>query len=238
VTVHQRLGDEHALHASVTSPRRWIRRTCPRKPAASGCGCSKVHGVQLDVGHTGAAPSCSWPFAHNGVRLQGRTRLSFDQLVHHGRGRRRAPSIGRGGGHMERRWACLVACPSRARCGRPRRRLRRRSLKVWLARPRSYLRTIESSTRRWEADPVGMAADLAQHDELLRRAVRGAAGEVFTHTGDGLGAAFPTPAAAVAAAVDGQLALARARWSCAAPLRVRTAARRTISARRSAALPG
>jgi class 3 adenylate cyclase len=40
------------------------------------------------------------------------------------------------------------------------------------AGPASFLFSdIESSTRRWENDPDGMAADLAPHDRLLRDAV-------------------------------------------------------------------
>ena len=66
---------------------------------------------------------------------------------------------------------------------------------------------IESSSRRWEGDPAGMAKDLALHDELLREAFEGASGEVFSHTGDGLCAAFAAPAAAYEAAVAGQRAL-------------------------------
>jgi len=80
---------------------------------------------------------------------------------------------------------------------------------------------IESSTSRWESDRAAMAADLAQHDELLGGAVAAHGGRRFTHTGDGLGAAFPTAASAIAAAVAGQVALAGATWSGVAPLRVR-----------------
>ena len=82
---------------------------------------------------------------------------------------------------------------------------------------------IESSTSRWESDRAAMAADLAQHDELLGSAVAAHGGRRFTHTGDGLGAAFPTAGSAIAAAVAGQAALAGATWSGAAPLRVRMA---------------
>jgi predicted ATPase/DNA-binding SARP family transcriptional activator/class 3 adenylate cyclase len=82
---------------------------------------------------------------------------------------------------------------------------------------------IESSTGRWEIDRAAMAADLARHDEVLQEAVTGQGGRRFTHTGDGLGAAFPTAAAAVSAAVAGQIALAAVAWSGTAPLRVRMA---------------
>jgi predicted ATPase/class 3 adenylate cyclase len=80
---------------------------------------------------------------------------------------------------------------------------------------------IESSTRRWESDPAGMAADLARHDRLLKRAMESAGGKVFGHTGDGMVAAFSDPGAALEAAVGGQLAVAAAAWSGASPLRVR-----------------
>ena len=82
---------------------------------------------------------------------------------------------------------------------------------------------IEASTRRWEGDQDAMARDLARHDELLRRAVEDSGGQVFTHTGDGLCAAFPTASAAVAAALAGQQALLATEWAGTAPLRVRMA---------------
>jgi predicted ATPase/class 3 adenylate cyclase/DNA-binding CsgD family transcriptional regulator len=82
---------------------------------------------------------------------------------------------------------------------------------------------IEASTRRWEDHPDAMAADLARHDELLRRVVEAEAGVIFSHTGDGMGAVFPRAASAIAAAVTGQLALAEEKWRSQAPLRVRMA---------------
>ena len=82
---------------------------------------------------------------------------------------------------------------------------------------------IESSTSRWEGDRRAMGADLARHDSFLSEAVEARGGQVFTHTGDGIGAAFPTAPAALAAALDGQQALAKASWEGAGPLRVRMA---------------
>ena len=82
---------------------------------------------------------------------------------------------------------------------------------------------IESSTSRWEGDRRAMAADLARHDAILSGAVEGQGGEVFTHTGDGIGAAFPTAPAALAAALHGQQDLAKADWEGTAPLKVRMA---------------
>jgi predicted ATPase/class 3 adenylate cyclase len=90
---------------------------------------------------------------------------------------------------------------------------------------------IEASTRRWEGDPEAMKADLARHDELLRTAVEGAGGEIFSHTGDGMGAAFTTASGAVEAAVAAQRALAGAAWA-AGPLRVRMAIHSGVPQRR------
>jgi len=82
---------------------------------------------------------------------------------------------------------------------------------------------IESSTPRWEGDRAAMTTDLARHDDVLQTAVAAHHGRVFTHTGDGLGAAFPTVGAAISAAVGGQKALAEVTWSGTTPLRVRMA---------------
>ena len=82
---------------------------------------------------------------------------------------------------------------------------------------------IESITGRWEGGRAAMSADLASHDAVLNEAVAAHSGRVFTHTGDGLGAAFPTAAAALGAAIDGQLALADLRWQGPTPMRVRMA---------------
>ena len=82
---------------------------------------------------------------------------------------------------------------------------------------------IEASTQRWEGDPDAMARDLAQHDDVLRQAVEAAGGHVFSHTGDGLCAAFPTASTALAAALAGQRALLVTEWAGTTPLRVRMA---------------
>jgi len=63
---------------------------------------------------------------------------------------------------------------------------------------------VEGSTRRWEADPDGMRAALAAHDEVLRRAIESRGGWLFKHTGDGICAAFASPRSAVDAAVAAQ----------------------------------
>ncbi|MCA1842754.1 MAG: adenylate/guanylate cyclase domain-containing protein [Actinobacteria bacterium] len=89
---------------------------------------------------------------------------------------------------------------------------------------------IESSTRRWESDPGGMAKDLALHDELLRTVFEDASGEVFSHTGDGLWAAFTSPLGAFEAAMAGQRTLLTAPWT--GPLRVRMAIHTGVAERR------
>jgi predicted ATPase/class 3 adenylate cyclase len=63
---------------------------------------------------------------------------------------------------------------------------------------------IEGSTRRWEADAQSMRAALLAHDEVLRTAIEGHGGFLFSHTGDGVVAAFASPKSAVDAAVDAQ----------------------------------
>jgi predicted ATPase/class 3 adenylate cyclase len=82
---------------------------------------------------------------------------------------------------------------------------------------------IEASTRRWERDAEGMAEDLRLHDALLQAAVEQAGGAIFSHTGDGMCAAFPTAAGALQAAVAAQVALHRATWAVTPSLRVRMA---------------
>jgi hypothetical protein len=63
---------------------------------------------------------------------------------------------------------------------------------------------IEGSTARWEADPEGMRAALAAHDNVLREAIEARGGLMFKHTGDGVCAAFASAQAAVDAAVAAQ----------------------------------
>ena len=105
---------------------------------------------------------------------------------------------------------------------------------------------IEASTRRWEADPEAMEKTLGRHDAILRAAVAEHRGRIFKHTGDGMCSVFPTPAAAVGAAVTAQLRLGEEDWGAPGPLRVRwrstaewrSAAMATTSGRRSTAPPG
>jgi predicted ATPase len=63
---------------------------------------------------------------------------------------------------------------------------------------------IEGSTRRWEADADAMRVALLAHDKVLRSAIEAHDGFLFSHTGDGVVAAFASPKAAVDAAIDAQ----------------------------------
>lgn len=66
---------------------------------------------------------------------------------------------------------------------------------------------IEGSTRRWEADAQAMRSALVAHDTLLRTVIEAHGGYLFSHTGDGVVAAFTSPKSAVNAAIDAQRAL-------------------------------
>ncbi len=63
---------------------------------------------------------------------------------------------------------------------------------------------VEGSTRRWESDARAMRAALVVHDKVLRTAIEGYDGFLFSHTGDGCVAAFASPMSAVSAAIDAQ----------------------------------
>ena len=66
---------------------------------------------------------------------------------------------------------------------------------------------VEGSTRRWESDAETMRAALSKHDQVLQTAIESHDGFIFSHTGDGVVAAFASPRSAVDAAVKAQLAL-------------------------------
>jgi predicted ATPase len=66
---------------------------------------------------------------------------------------------------------------------------------------------IEGSTRRWESDADAMRTALLAHDEVLRTAIESHGGFQFSHTGDGVVAAFASPMSAVDAAVAAQRVL-------------------------------
>jgi predicted ATPase/class 3 adenylate cyclase len=80
---------------------------------------------------------------------------------------------------------------------------------------------LEVSTRRWEQEPDAMRGALARHDVMLRAAVAKRGGLVVKGTGDGIHAVFATADAAVAAAIDAQLAICVEPWPVSEPLRVR-----------------
>lgn len=91
-------------------------------------------------------------------------------------------------------------------------------------RPTTFLfGDLVTSTQRWEGGPEAMTVDLALHDELLRSSTEAAGGEVISHTGDGMAAAFTAAPHSVAAAVAAQRALEAATWGDLRPLPVRMA---------------
>jgi predicted ATPase/class 3 adenylate cyclase len=80
---------------------------------------------------------------------------------------------------------------------------------------------LKDSTRLWEQHPQAMKPALARHDVILNRAVESVGGRVVKATGDGIHAAFPTAQAAVEAALNAQLALAKESWGQVGSLQVR-----------------
>jgi len=66
---------------------------------------------------------------------------------------------------------------------------------------------IEGSTSKWEEQPELMAQAVACHDALLRDTVEAYRGRIVKTTGDGIYAAFASPADCLAAVIDVQLAL-------------------------------
>jgi class 3 adenylate cyclase len=89
---------------------------------------------------------------------------------------------------------------------------------------------IEGSTRRWEADAEAMRAALLTHDEVLRTAIEAHDGFLFSHTGDGVAAAFASPTSAANAA-DLRQCLTRWQRCCVSPSN-RARVRRGSSVRR------
>ncbi len=63
---------------------------------------------------------------------------------------------------------------------------------------------IADATRRWEEDPTAMAEALRLHDAIMRSTIERHGGYVFDTAGDGMRAAFSTPADAAAAATESQ----------------------------------
>jgi class 3 adenylate cyclase len=71
---------------------------------------------------------------------------------------------------------------------------------------------IEGSTRLWAEHQDEMGLALQRHDAVLSEAIKGAGGQVFKHTGDGMCAVFPSVSKAVAAAAAAQRGLAVYDW--------------------------
>jgi class 3 adenylate cyclase len=71
---------------------------------------------------------------------------------------------------------------------------------------------LEGSTGPQQAHPAAYRAAVRRHHDLLQGAVQAAAGVVFETVGDAVYAAFARPTDAVAAALEGQLALQREAW--------------------------
>jgi predicted ATPase/class 3 adenylate cyclase len=82
---------------------------------------------------------------------------------------------------------------------------------------------IEGSTRLWDQSPGMMQTALARHDAILRNAIESSGGFVFKTVGDAFHAAFPTAAAALAAALAAQEQLLNQDWGDLGPVRVRMA---------------
>jgi predicted ATPase/class 3 adenylate cyclase len=80
---------------------------------------------------------------------------------------------------------------------------------------------IEGSTHLWETRHAEMSLSLAEHDRVLREVFEGLGGRVFKTVGDACCVVFDTPARAVRAAVEGQIAVAGMQTPI--PLRVRMA---------------
>ena len=82
---------------------------------------------------------------------------------------------------------------------------------------------IEGSTRLWERHSDAMGDAVARHDALVRRAFETSGGRVFKSLGDSIYAAFESPIAAIAGALEAQRALTAEPWPLPQPLRVRMA---------------
>lgn len=71
---------------------------------------------------------------------------------------------------------------------------------------------IEASSAAWERDPTVMNQALTTHDQILAGVIRSANGRMFKHTGDGVCAAFRSPADAIGAALTMQRRLQSQTW--------------------------
>jgi predicted ATPase/class 3 adenylate cyclase len=77
------------------------------------------------------------------------------------------------------------------------------------------------STQLWEVFPEAMHASMAQHDAFLKQAISSHQGKIVKKTGDGIHAAFASPADAVYAAIEGQKRVQSEEWGETGPLLVR-----------------
>ncbi|MCP4965550.1 MAG: adenylate/guanylate cyclase domain-containing protein, partial [bacterium] len=80
---------------------------------------------------------------------------------------------------------------------------------------------IEGSTELWEEYAAEMQVALEAHDAILRSAIDGRGGYVFSTAGDAFAAAFARAGDALAGAQSAQEALRSASWPTPAPIRVR-----------------
>src|SRR5215218_2063624 len=91
---------------------------------------------------------------------------------------------------------------------------------------------IEGSTRLWQDHGEAMTGALARHDEVLRAAIEGHRGVVFSTAGDSFAAAFWTPDEAVDAAITAQASLLAETWPVPITMRVRMGVHTVIAAER------
>lgn len=82
---------------------------------------------------------------------------------------------------------------------------------------------IEGSSAIWERSPAAMQEAYQRHDAILREAASANGGVVYKIVGDAFQIAFPSAAAAIAAAVRAQIAMLDEAWPLPHPLRVRMA---------------
>jgi predicted ATPase/class 3 adenylate cyclase len=80
---------------------------------------------------------------------------------------------------------------------------------------------LEGSTHLWQQYPEAMKTVLAVHDDLVKKAVEGANGQVVKTTGDGFHAVFNSALDGVLACIRAQTSLAGQTWEATGPLRVR-----------------
>ena len=72
---------------------------------------------------------------------------------------------------------------------------------------------VEGSTALWQDHPQAMAAALARHDDIVRRAIERHHGYVFSTAGDAFAAAFGSATDAVAAISAAQVGLTDEPWN-------------------------